>query len=64
MQTATQDSVAVIKEISGTIDRITKIARNDGRAQADPTRQSRGFFFLDQKPVVGDRAGSRSAVIN
>jgi hypothetical protein len=56
MQTATQDSVAVIKEISGTIDRITKIARNDGRAQAIPPAQSRGFvFFLDQKPVVSDR---------
>jgi hypothetical protein len=60
MQTATQDSVAAIKEISGTIDRITKIARNDGRAQADPTRQSRGFVFSwirSQWSVIGPDQG-------
>lgn len=51
MQTARQDSVAAIKEISGTIERITKIARNDGRTLAIPPAQSRGSgFFLYQKP--------------
>jgi hypothetical protein len=59
MQTATQDSVAAIKEITGTIDRITKIARNDGRAR-HPTRPiARLCFFLDQKPgsVIGPDQG-------
>jgi hypothetical protein len=58
MLTATQDSMAAIKEIGGTIDRITKIARNDGRAQAES--QSRGFVFSwirSQWSVIGPDQG-------
>jgi len=45
MQTATQDSVAAIKEISGTTDRITKIARNDAARRPIPPGNRAALFF-------------------